>query len=130
MLNGKPVAFWHMQKPFMSQLSALAVFRRKLRAADPQQIHAFNFYGSVATEERVRGVDPYHSDGGYDAVPAHQERLARLLIELGANLGRSGMPDASNPFHPAFLYRYYFQDFDLSLLFNNHRWPKPGCWSV
>lgn len=129
-LNGKPLAFWHMQKPFMSQLSALAIFREKQPQTDPQTIHAYNFYGQIATEKRVRQIDPYHSDGGYDTVPANLEQLALSLLRLDAQFAQSSVADERNPFHPAFLYRYYFQHRDFSLLFNNHRWPKPGCWSA
>lgn len=129
MINGKPPAFWHMQKPFMSQLSMLALLAERTQEPEVQRIHAFNFYGQLATEDRVRQVDPYHSDGGYDVVPKAQATFAKSLIELDGELMRSDIAAEDNPFHPAFLYCHFFERHDLSLLFNEQSWPKPGCWS-
>ncbi|WP_187971681.1 hypothetical protein [Aquibium microcysteis] len=127
-INDRPPAFWHMQKPFMSQLSLLALLRDGIRAPDVQRIHAYNFYGRVPSEDRVSLIDPYHSDGGYDVVPKAQAKFAKSLIERDRERMRSDLPAEENPFHPAFLYRYFFERHDLSLLFNDQRWPKPGCW--
>lgn len=130
LLNEKPVAFWHMQKPFMSQLSALAYFREKEPQLDPHKIYAHNFYGRPATNADVKLVDPFHDEQGYDPVPSHLGDLAVRLIKVEQHCARVGLTPDVNPFHPAFLYDYYFVKSDLSILFNNTRWPKPACWST
>ncbi|WP_421696078.1 hypothetical protein [Aestuariivirga sp.] len=127
-LNGKPLAFWHMQKPFMSQLSALAIFRESWRAQDPGRIFAFNHYGVLAVEDRVRFADPYHERGGYDTVPPQLKPLAAKLIAAERANTLSGVAPEQDFFHPAFLYNYYFERYDFSPVFNNRRWPKTGCW--
>lgn len=129
-LNGKPVAFWHMQKPFMAQLSALAYFREREPRLDPRRIYAHSFYGRVAANADLERVDPYHEDQGYDAVPFYLRDLALRLIKVEQHCTKMQLQSGINPFHPAFLYDYYFVKSDLSILFNNHRWPKPGCWST
>jgi hypothetical protein len=130
LLNEKPVAFWHMQKPFMSQLSALAYFREKEPQLDPHKIYAHNFYGRPATSADVQLVDPFHEEQGYDPVPSYLGDLAAHLIKVERHCARVGLAPDVNLFHPAFLYDYYFVKFDLSILFNNTRWPKPACWST
>ena len=128
MLNGKAVAFWHMQKPFMSQLSALAVFRESDPAKDTGHIYPFNYYGWSGIEERVRNADPFHARGGYCPVPERLRGLATKLIAAEKKNAADRVPPERNVFHPAFLYRYYFERYDLSLLFNAQRWPRPGSW--
>jgi len=128
-LNGRSLAFWHMQKPFMSQLSALAVIRESDPRLDPGQIYPFNHYGSVGRDEKVRYADPYHARGGYSSVPDQLSGLARALIAAEKANAEQRVPPERNFFHPAFLYDYYFRKFDMSPLFNNRRWPKPNCWT-
>ena len=128
MLNGRPLAFWHMQKPFMSQLSSLAVFREGNQQHDPGRIHNFNYYGSPGVDERVRLADPYHLRGGYGSVPKELVGLAQGLIDAEKRNTAQQITPERNLFHPAFLYDYYFRRFDFSILFNNRRWPRPGVW--
>lgn len=128
MLNGRPVAFWHMQKPFMSQLSSLAIFRHVHQALDPGRIYSFNYYGFPGIDARVRYADPYHMRGGYCGVPEALVDLARRLIAAEKQTAASKLAPERNVFHPAFLYDYYFRRFDLSLLFNDARWPRRGVW--
>ena len=128
--NGKPLAFWHMQKPFMSQLAALAIFREIWPEQDTGRIFAFNHYGATAVEDRVRFADPYHERGGYDTVPPQLRPLAAKLIAAESANTLSSVAPQQDFFHPAFLYDYYFERFDFSLIFNNRRWPKPGCWRL
>ncbi len=128
MINGRPLAFWHMQKPFMSQLSSLAVFREGNPELDTGRIYNFNYYGWTGVEERVRAADPYHLRGGYGVVPRHLERLAGELIAAEKSNALQRVAPERNLFHPAFLYDYYFRRFDFSILFNNRRWPQPGVW--
>jgi hypothetical protein len=127
-INSKPVAFWHMQKPFMSQLSCLAIFREVAHSHDPGKIFPFNFYGRVPEKDYIYCTDPLcNSDNGL-SVPDKLINIANEFIRAEHNNSMFGVQPPEDPFHPAFLYDYYFRRFDFSLLFNNARWPIAGCW--
>ncbi len=127
LIDGKPLAFWHMQKPFMSQLSCLAMFRETAAEPDPGRIHPFNYYGRVPDERDVEASDSL-DPGDFLSVPAELRGLAQRVIEMESQSTAAGTPPAQDPFHPAFLYDYYFRRFDFSLLFNDRRWPVAGQW--
>jgi hypothetical protein len=125
-INSKPVSFWHMQKPFMSQLSCLAIFREVAPHLDPGKIFPFNFYGQAPDQDYIYCSDPLCDPNEGLAVPAGMKNLALEFIRMEhSNLG---VRPRENPFHPEFLYDYYFRHFDFSLLFNNARWPTAGRW--
>lgn len=130
MINDKPLAFWHMQKPFMSQLSALLHFSEVDPGSDPARIYPFNFYGFVPTRRNVGRTDPYDHEDGFSVVPPEQQEIARSLIALQKEFHEAGLPHDRNPFHPEMLYRRFFVEHDFSLLFNNRRWPKPDRWNT
>lgn len=127
-LNGKPVAFWHMQKPFMSQLSALAIFREKAKELHPGRIPPLSFYGYLPRSARYELNDPYHHLGGAPAVAEDRMALARWFIDRERETFASEPAPIHNPFHAAFLYDYYFKRGDLGLLFNDATWPRGGDW--
>lgn len=127
-INSRPVAFWHMQKPFMSQLSCLAMFREVVTHLDPGKIFPFSFYGRLSDPDYIYCTDPLGSVTESLAVPDQLTSLATEFIRLEKESLMSGAFPPNNPFHPAFLYDYYFRRFDFSLLFNDARWPVAGRW--
>ncbi len=127
-LNGKPVAFWHMQKPFMSQLSGLAIFRERAHKLHPGRIPPLSFYGHVPRSEFYELNDPFHHMGGVPTVPANMAALAKWFVDHERETFGSAPAPIRNPFHAAFLYDYYFKRGDLGLLFNDATWPRSGDW--
>lgn len=127
-INEKPVAFWHMQKPFMSQLSARAMLSRNTKSTGFGALPPFNFYGQRASVSHYLLNDPYHHLGGTPTIPWQMDRIAAWLMQQVQLARTSQTSPSGNPFHPAFLYDFYFKKNDFSLLFNNTRWPIPGVW--
>lgn len=127
-INSQPVAFWHMQKPFMSQLSCLAIFRELAPQRDPGKIFPFNFYGRTSNRDYIYYTDPLSDLTESLAVPDELLPLATEFIQAERHNLMAGAHPPANPFHPAFLYDYYFSRYDFSLLFNNARWPIAGRW--
>lgn len=128
-INGRPVAFWHMQKPFMSQLSALAILSRDPRSASFGTIPPLIFYGRRASVTGYLMNDPYHHLGGTPTVPWSLYKLANWLVEQQQTLRKSNARPTDNPFHPAFLYDFYFRKNDMSLPFSRARWPIADAWA-
>ncbi len=128
-INGRPVAFWHMQKPFMSQLSALAILSRNSRKSDPGAIPPLVFYGHRASATDYLMNDPYHDLGGTPTVPWSLYGYANGLVKQQQSLRGGRVRPADNPFHPAFLYDFYFRSHDFSLIFNRTRWPIAHAWA-
>ena len=128
-INDKPIGFWHLQKPFMSQLSALRMFEREDTRSDPGTVYAYNFYGKLAAGPGLHENDPYPDEFGHDPVPRELWKLSRALLALQRVKEAQDTPPNQNLFHPASLYRDYFVEGDFSGLFNNRRWPKPDCWA-
>lgn len=128
-LNGRPVAFWHIQKPFLNQLGSLLALEAMDPARHPGRVPVFNFYGRVPYEALVRAVDPYHGEAAMPILEPGRRGLARELIEAERRHWDGGTPVEYNPFAPARVYRRYFQDGDLGLLFNDRTWPAPGVWA-
>lgn len=127
-INGKPVAFWHMQKPFMSQLSALAIFREKAKKLHPGRIPPLSFYGHLPRSEFYELNDPFYHLGGAPTVPENMIALAQWFVDCERKTFESAPAPIRNPFHAAFLYDYYFKRGDLGLLFNEATWPRGGDW--
>jgi hypothetical protein len=128
-INGRPVAFWHMQKPFMSQLSALAMMAQNSQLGDLGALPPFNFYGKPAAVTDYLMNDPYHHLGGTPIIPWQLYGFVNWLFEQMHTARNKGVGPTENPFHPAFLYKFYFKNHDFSLLFNNRRWPIPSVWA-
>lgn len=127
-INGRPVGFWHMQKPFMSQLSALAILLRELGPEGFGQVPPVTFYGKEAAETDYLMNDPYHHLGGTPTVPIALRPTAARLTKQMREMAARRIPPKDNPFHPAFLYDYYFRDHDFSSMFNARRWPRSEAW--
>jgi hypothetical protein len=127
MINGRAVAFWHLQKPFLSQLGACAYLRRR-----PHlwlgRVFPFSFYGSAPTEQQVRRIDPYHEAGGFPLGGWWQTRRARALLEAERRAWTESGSRPANPFAPSAVYREYFLEGDLAPVFNARAWPRPGSW--
>lgn len=129
-INEKPIAFWHLQKPFMSQLSALAILADTLKGDRFGAVPPVSFYGNVASEANYLMNDPYHHLGGVPPIPFHFRATAAWLVKQMGERSKSKTAGKDNPFHPAYLYDYYFKNNDFSVLFNNTRWPKNQSWSM
>ncbi len=129
-INGRPVAFWHMQKPFMSQLSALAILSRSSQAPAYGAIPPMIFYGHRASATDYLMNDPYHHLGGTPTVPWFLYGFANGLVKHQQTLRNGNVRPADNPFHPAFLYDVYFRSHDFSPIFNRARWPIAGAWAT
>ncbi len=131
-INDLPVAFWHLQKPFLSQLGACSHQRRLPPSAVRRRCFPFSHYGNPPSEALARGIDPYHDEGGFplDSPPQEAQERARELLEEERR-ARAGHGDGpGNPFGIRSVYREYFVDGDLSPLFNDDAWPRPGAWRV
>jgi len=129
-INDRPVAFWHMQKPFMSQLSALAILSRSPQPTVPGAIPPLIFYGHRASASDYLMNDPYHHLGGTPTVPWTLYGFADWLVKQQKSLRDARGRPADNPFHPAFLYDFYFRTHDFSPVFNRARWPIADTWAT
>ncbi|MCC7271982.1 MAG: hypothetical protein IT561_04885 [Alphaproteobacteria bacterium] len=128
-LNGRPVAFWHLQKPFLNQLSCLLAFRELRPDLHPGRVPPLSFYGRPADAARVRPLDPYHDEGGFPVPDAALAPLAARMIAGEERNWRTGIAPIDNPFAAAAVYAYYFRRHDLGLLFDAATWPVPGMWA-
>ena len=128
-LNDRPVAFWHLQKPFLNQLSALLLFRESMPGRPPTRMPPLSLYGRVPTEEFARSIDPYHDEAGVPLVAHGQQDLCRRMIQAEAEAWKRAMPPERNPFAPDRIARYFFHEHDLGLLFNDRTWPVAGVWA-
>ncbi|BBK31433.1 hypothetical protein EDC65_0234 [Stella humosa] len=129
-LNGKPVAFWHMQKPFLNQLGCLMIFRELTPQLHPGRVPPLTMYGRVVNEAWSRRIDPYHDEGGVPPLASPEmEALAQHMLVSEQQAWADGVSPASNPFAPDPIARYYFGRHDLGLLFNDTTWPVPGIWA-
>ncbi len=129
-INGRPVAFWHLQKPFMSQLSALAILSRSPPTTVPGAIPPLIFYGNRPSASDYLMNDPYHHLGGTPTVPWNLYGFAHWLLKQQQSLRDARGRPADNPFHPAFLYDFYFRSHDFSPIFNRARWPIADAWAT
>ena len=128
MINDRPVAFWHMQKPFMSQLSALAMMSQHSKLARPDVIPPLVFYGARPSAAYYLMNDPYHHLGGTPTVPWRLQGFSDWLIRQMHAVRSRAVAPAANPFSSTFLYNCYFRNGDFSPLFNNARWAVPRVW--
>jgi hypothetical protein len=126
-INGRPVAFWHLQKPFLSQLGACSYLRRR-PALWSGRVYPFSFYGSVPAAADVRRIDPYHDAGGFPLGGWWQARRARALLEAERRAWEEFGSGPANPFAPSAVYRDYFLEGDLAQMFNARAWPRSGAW--
>lgn len=128
-LNGRPVAFWHMQKPFLNQLGSLAALDGMEAARHPGRIPVLSFYGRVPYDALVRAVDPYHDERPTPLPGPELRSLSRDMLAAERRHWEGRTPLVENPFSPAAVYRRYFEEGDLSRLFNEATWPVPGIWA-
>ncbi|WP_374447665.1 hypothetical protein [Stella sp.] len=128
-VNGRPVAFWHLQKPFLNQLGVLNALDGSDPARHPGRVPALSFYGRFPYAALVRAVDPYHDELSMPMPGPELRPLARTMAAAEQRHWREGTPLAGNPFSPAAIYRRYFEEGDLGLLFNDRTWPVPGTWA-
>jgi len=128
-ISDKPVAFWHMQKPFMSQLSTLAVLSGNPQLDKAERIPPMIHYGRRASVSDYLMNDPYHHLGGTPTIPWSLLGLANWLAAQQKAMREKGVRAADNPFHPAFLYDFYFRKHDLSMPFSRARWAITDAWA-
>lgn len=128
-INDKPVAFWHMQKPFMSQLTALALISGNPQFARADRIPPMTHYGRRASVTDYLMNDPYHHLGGTPTIPWALLGLANWLATQQKAMRENAVRPIDNPFHPAFLYDFYFRKHDLSLPFSRARWAVADAWA-
>ena len=71
-LNDRPVAFWHLQKPFLSMLGA--ALARPMIGLDPSRpTYRLNSYGFAPSDEWLRIADPYLAEFPTPFDPYHEE---------------------------------------------------------
>jgi hypothetical protein len=137
-VNDKPVAFWHLQKPFLGMLG-VALARPMIGLDGTSPVLPLDFYGFSPTDEWVSLADPflaefpYPFDPYYDEAPtaahpvdgAERTSLRRYRRSMSHRFG-SGV---ENPFSLAAVCRHFFDREDLSGLFNSTAWPVPDAWT-
>ncbi|BBK38028.1 hypothetical protein STAQ_31060 [Allostella sp. ATCC 35155] len=128
-VGGRPVAFWHMQKPFLNQLGVLSTLEAADPAHHPGRVPVLSFYGRFPYDALVRAVDPYHDEFPMPLPAPRLRPLARTMIAAELRHWEDGTPVDRNPFSAAAIYRRYFEEGDLGLLFNDRTWPEPGIWT-
>ncbi|MGE0719067.1 MAG: hypothetical protein AB7P02_26720 [Alphaproteobacteria bacterium] len=129
LIAGRPVAFWHLQKPFLFQLGTLIGLERLPASSHPGRVPPLNLYGAVSDQKRARAMDPYHDEDGIPPLDPALLPLAHELVAAEERLWTDGTPPSRNPFSPASVCRRYFDRGDLSPLFDEAIWPVPGMWA-
>ncbi len=136
-LDDRPVAFWHLQKPFLGLLGV--VNARPLAGVEATgRVRPLDFYGFAATDEWVRMADeylkefpypfdPYSAEAPYPLEPVDDDERRALRRFRRAMQQRHGF-GPENPFSLAAVSRRFFVDGDLSALFDADTWPAPGVW--
>lgn len=127
-INGRPVAFWHMQKPFLNQLGVLNALAGTDGPGHPGRVPVLSFYGRFPYPALVRAVDPYHDEQPMPLPAPALRPLSQAMIAAERHHWQDGTPIDRNPFSAAAIYRRFFEDGDLGQLFNDRTWPVPGVW--
>lgn len=128
-ISDRPVAFWHMQKPFLNQLGILTTQQDDLAAGLPARVPVLSFYGRFPYGALIRAIDPYHEEFPMPMPPQRLRPLARAMIAAEQWHWENSATIEHNPFSPAAIYRRYFEEGDLGMLFNDRTWPEPGIWT-
>jgi hypothetical protein len=136
-LNDRPVAFWHLQKPFLGLLGVVNA-RPACGLDTSARVRPLDFYGFAATDEWVRMADeylkefpypfdPYYDEAPYPLDPVDDEERRVLRRHRRAMQQRHGF-GPENPFSLAAVCERFFGEDDLSALFNPETWPVQGVW--
>ena len=126
-INGKPLAFWHLIKPFQRMLGATAYLAEEGRLADTR-VYPCDFYEGPVAAKYVRELDPHHHETPFPYPPPAFAPLSEELLRVRRDgVRRNGRVEL--PFSSAAVYEYFFERHDLSLLFNDRTWPFAGVWA-